>query len=83
MKLPHGIDWDSHAYFVGPLPAQFVHSYTRVDSLLTRNFSERAQLGIVGQNLLSDRHVGADDTYAVVNSSEVKRTAYVKFAWRF
>jgi iron complex outermembrane recepter protein len=83
LKLPHGIDWDSNAYFVGPLPAQFVHSYTRVDSLLTWNFSERAQLGIVGQNLLSDRHVEADDTYAVVNSSEVKRTAYVKFAWRF
>jgi iron complex outermembrane receptor protein len=83
LKLPHGIDWDSNAYFVGPLPAQFVHSYTRLDSLLTWKFSERAQLSIVGQNLLSDHHVEADDTYAVVNSSEVKRTAYVKFAWRF
>ena len=83
LNLPHGIDWDSNAYFVGPLPAQFVHSYTRLDSLLTWKFSERAQLSVVGQNLLTDRHVEADDTYDVVNSSEVKRTAYVKFAWRF
>ena len=83
LRLPRGLDWDSSAYFVGPLPAQFVHSYTRLDSMLTWRLSERGQLSIVGQNLLSDRHVEADDTYAVVNSSEVKRTAYVKFAWHF
>jgi iron complex outermembrane receptor protein len=83
LRLPHGIDWDASAYFVGPLPAQFVHSYTRVDSMLTWRLSERGQVSVVGQNLLSDRHVEADDTYAVVNSSEVKRTAYVKFSWHF
>src|ERR1700733_4679224 len=83
VRLAHGIEWDSNAYFVGPLPAQFVHSYTRLDSMLTWKLSERGQLSIVGQNLLTDRHTEADDTYAVVNSSEVKRTAYLKFAWHF
>jgi iron complex outermembrane recepter protein len=83
LKLPLGIDWDASAYFVGPLPAQFVHSYTRVDSMLTWKLSERGQVSVVGQNLLSDRHVEADDTYAVVNSSELKRTACIKFSWHF
>jgi iron complex outermembrane receptor protein len=83
VRLAHGIEWDSNAYFVGPLPAQFVHSYTRLDSMLSWKLSERGQLSIVGQNLLTDRHIEADDTYAVVNSSEVKRTAYLKFAWHF
>jgi iron complex outermembrane receptor protein len=83
LKLPHGLEWDSSAYFVGALPAQLVPSYTRLDSMLTWKLSERGQLSIVGQNLLADRHVEADDTYAVVNSSEVKRTAYIKFAWHF
>ena len=83
LRLPHGIDWDASAYFVGPLPAQFVRSYTRIDSMLTWKLSERGEVSVVGQNLLSDRHVEANDTYAVVNSSEVKRTAYVKFSWHF
>lgn len=83
VNLPHGIDWDSSAYFVGRLPAQSVASYTRLDSQLTWRFSERGQLSIVGQNLLLDHHVEATDAYAVVNSSEVKRTAYIKIAWRF
>jgi iron complex outermembrane receptor protein len=83
LKLPLGIDWDASAYFVGPLPAQFVHSYARVDSMLTWKLSEQGQISVVGQNLLADHHLEADDTYAVVNSSEVKRTAYVKFSWHF
>ena len=83
LELRHGFDWDSNVYYVGALPAQSVPSYTRLDSQLTWRFSERAQLSIVGQNLLADHHVEANDTYAVVNSSEVKRSAYAKIVWHF
>jgi iron complex outermembrane receptor protein len=83
LKLPHSMDWDSNVYYVGALPAQLVPAYTRLDSQLTWRFSERAQLSIVGQNLLSDHHVEANDAYAVVNSSEVKRSAYAKIVWHF
>ena len=83
LKLTRGIVWDSNVYYVGSLPAQLVPSYTRVDSQLTWQFSERAQLSIVGQNLLSDHHVEANDALAVVNSSEVKRSVYSKIVWRF
>jgi len=37
----------------------------------------------VEQNLLSDYHVEAHDTYAVENSSEMKRSAYAKIVWHF
>ena len=82
-ELPHGIDWDFNAYFVGPLPAQSVASYTRLDSQLIWRLWERMQLSLVGQNLLADHHVEANGAYAVVNSSQVKRSAYAKMTWRF
>jgi iron complex outermembrane receptor protein len=83
LELPHGIDWDSNIYFVGPLPAQFVPSYTRLDSQLTWRFSERMRLSIVGQNLLLDHHVEFNSALGVVNPSEVKRSAYAKMTWKF
>jgi iron complex outermembrane recepter protein len=82
-KLTRSMDWDLNVYYAGALPAQSVPSYTRLDSQMTWRFSERAQLSIVGQNLLSDHHVEANDAYAVVNSSELKRSVYTKFVWSF
>jgi iron complex outermembrane receptor protein len=81
--LPHGFAWDANAYFVGPLPAQFVPSYTRLDTQLTWRFAERAELSVVGQNLLQDHHVEFNDQLQSVNSSQVKRSAYVKLVWQF
>ena len=83
LELPRSIDWDSDAYFVGSLPEQFVPSYTRLDSQLTWRFSEQAQLSIVGQNLLSDHHLEFNPAIAIVNSSEIKRSAYAKVTWKF
>ncbi len=82
-KLTRDMDWDLNTYYVGALPAQFVPSYTRLDSLVTWRFSERMQMSVVGQNLLSDHHVEANDPYAVVNSSEIKRSVYAKIVWSF
>lgn len=83
LELPGGIGWDTNVYFVGPLPAQFVPSYTRLDSQLTWRFLEGVELSIVGQNLLSDHHVELNDYLSVVNPSQVKRSAYVKMTWKF
>jgi iron complex outermembrane receptor protein len=83
MELPHGIGWDSGAYFVGSLPAQFVRSYTRVDSQLIWRLSEGMQLSIVGQNLLQDHHVEFNDYLSAVNPSQMKRSAYAKMTWKF
>jgi hypothetical protein len=86
------VDWPPEAfkdagspltYFVGRLPAQFVASYTRLDSQLTWHLKERAELSVAGQNLLEDHHVEFNDQFQSVNSSQVNRSAYVKLSWWF
>jgi len=83
VELSSSFAWDTNAYFVGPLPAQFVPSYTRLDSQLTWHLKERMELSVTGQNLLKDHHVEFNDQFQSVNSSQLKRSAYAKFTWRF
>jgi outer membrane receptor protein involved in Fe transport len=79
----HGLAWDANAYFVGRLPAQGVPSYTRLDTQMSWKISEELTLSVVGQNLLKDRHAEFNDMFQVVNSSQIKRSAYAKLTWRF
>jgi outer membrane receptor for monomeric catechols len=65
------------------LPAQFVASYTRLDTQLTWKLSERVELSLTGQNLLRDHHVEFNDQFQAVNSSQVKRSVYAKLTWQF
>lgn len=83
VDLSHGLLWDASAYFVSALPAQGVPSYTRIDTQLRWKFTERGELGLVGQNLLRDTHLESMDQLTVVNSSLMKRSAYAKFTYRF
>jgi iron complex outermembrane receptor protein len=83
VAFPRGFSWDTHAYFVGALPAQFVPSYTRVDTQLRWRLGERLELAVVGQNLLTDQHLEFGDFVQLVNSSQVKRSAYTKVTWSF
>lgn len=41
MELPRGFSLDANAYFVERLPAQFIPSYTRLDTQLTWKLAER------------------------------------------
>ena len=83
MELSHGLSWDASAYFVSELPIQGVASYTRIDTQLKWKFAERAEISLVGQNLLQNDHLESMDELTVVNSSLIKRDAYAKFTWRF
>jgi iron complex outermembrane recepter protein len=83
VDLSHGLSWDASAYFVSALPVQGVASYTRVDTQLRWKFAERAELSLVGQNLLRDQHLESLDAITLVNSSLIKRNAYARFTWRF
>jgi iron complex outermembrane receptor protein len=82
-EIARGLAWDASAYFVGRLPAQFVPSYTRLDTQLTWKLAERVELSLTGQNLLRDHHVEFNDKFQAVNSSQVKRSAYAKVTWQF
>jgi iron complex outermembrane receptor protein len=81
--LPGGFAWEVSSYFVGPLPAQQVPSYTRLDTQLSRRLGERVELSLVGQNLIQDHHLESNDSLTSLNPSQVKRSAYIKFTWQF
>ena len=83
VDLSHGLTWDASAYFVSALPIQAVASYTRLDTQLRWKFAERAEVSVVGQNLLQNAHLESMDELTLVNSSLIKRSAYAKFTWRF
>jgi len=83
VDLSHGLSWDASANFVSELQVQGVASYTRIDTQLRWKLAERADISIVGQNLLQDRHLESMDQLTLVNSSLIKRSAYAKFTWRF
>jgi iron complex outermembrane receptor protein len=83
LNLPRGFSWDTSVYFVDHLPAPQLPSYTRLDTRFSWRPAERAELSLVGQNLLQDHHVESNDTGTSVNSTQVRRSAYVKFSWRF
>jgi len=83
LEMIHGLAWDLNSYFVGALPAQFIPSYTRLDTQLTWKLGERLQLNVVGQNLLRDHHPEFNDVLQSVNTSQLKRSAYAKLTWQF
>ncbi len=83
VDLSRGFAWDASVYFVDRLPAQHLPSYTRFDTQLSWQLSERLQLSLVGQNLLRDHRLESNATGTSVNSSQVKRSAYAKLTWQF
>ena len=83
VDLSHGLSWDAGAYFVSELPVQGVAAYSRIDTQLRWKLAERADISLVGQNLLQDHHLESMDQLTLVNSSMIKRSAYAKFTWRF
>jgi iron complex outermembrane recepter protein len=78
-----GFSWNASANFVDRLRAQGVPSYTRVDTGLAWQLKERFTVTVAGQNLLRDRHQEFNDLFGDSIPDEIKRSAYVKLAWRF
>jgi iron complex outermembrane receptor protein len=83
LTLPRHWHWNTSACFVGPLPALAIPSYTRLDSNLTWQVGEQFSIGLVGQNLLRDRHFEYAGPDSSVESDYIKRSAYVKASWFF
>jgi len=83
VELPLGLTWDTSAYFVGRLTDPVEPSYTRLDSQLSWQFSERGSLSVVGQNLAQDLHAEFFDTTDSARTTLIKRSGYLKFTWKF
>jgi iron complex outermembrane receptor protein len=83
VRLPWNFQWNASSYFVNRLPAQFVPSYTRLDTGLTWRAAERVSLSVVGQNLLKDLHSEYSGPDSTVQSGQMRRAAYAKLTWSF
>jgi iron complex outermembrane receptor protein len=81
--LPGHLEFNTSAFFVGPLPSQDVPSYARLDAGITWQARERLSISLVGQNLLQDHHLETSNTDQIVQSSLIKRSVYAKMAWYF
>ncbi len=82
VNLPHNLEWDASAYYVGSLEGGLVPAYTRVDTRFGWRIRESVDLSITGQNLLTPRHVEFLDALQV-NPTRVERSVSAKVTWRF
>jgi iron complex outermembrane recepter protein len=83
VSLPWRLQWNASAYFVNRLPAQFIPSYTRVDTSLNWRLGESLSLSVVGQNLTKNLHPEYSSPDSTVQPGLMRRAAYAKISWSF
>ncbi|OLC94497.1 MAG: hypothetical protein AUH86_14360 [Acidobacteria bacterium 13_1_40CM_4_58_4] len=75
LSLPHGLAWDTTAYFVGRIADPVVPSYTRLDIGLTWQAGERLSFSVFGQNLLKNERLEYVDASQSTAFTLMKRSA--------
>ncbi|HTA51247.1 MAG TPA: TonB-dependent receptor [Candidatus Acidoferrum sp.] len=83
VTLWRSLTWDASTYFVDRLRDPVIPSYTRFDTQLSWKFGERGTFSLVGQNLLKDHHEEFFDATSSTRTTEMKRSAFAKFTWKF
>jgi iron complex outermembrane recepter protein len=83
VNLPRHWQWTTSAFFVGPLFDPKIPSYSRLDTNLSWQVSEKISLDLVGQNLLQDLHQEYSGADLTVLPSLVRRSAYARLTWWF
>jgi iron complex outermembrane receptor protein len=83
INLPWQWQWTTSAYFVGRLAAPKIPSYTRLDTNLAWQPSDKISLGLVGQNLVRGLHQEFSGPDLTETPSLIRRSAYVRITWRF
>lgn len=74
--------FDHAFYVVESLPTDTIPSYTRFDSKLAWKPETSMEFGIVGQNLLDNRHPEFSESF-FARASEVPRSVYAYTKWWF
>jgi len=82
-RILPSLSWDASAYFTDRLADPAIPSYTRLDTGLTWEWKKKSYLSLVGQNLLRDRHEEYEDSTGSELTTLVRRTAYLKWTWKF
>jgi len=81
-NLPHNLEWDTLAYYVGALGIGPVGSYTRLDTRIGWRFKEGVDFSVAGQNLLRPLHFEFLDGLQV-NPTQAERSVVGRVTWRF
>jgi iron complex outermembrane recepter protein len=83
LDLPHHLEWDNTIGYVSKLADGNIPAYTRVDSRIGWRVGEFVEISVVGQNLLTPRHVEFSDTTYPLDHTLVERSVFGKVTWRF
>ncbi|MGH9470342.1 MAG: TonB-dependent receptor plug domain-containing protein, partial [Terriglobia bacterium] len=83
VNLPHRFSFNAGVYYVDRLPAQQIPAYTRADARLSWRAGETFEISLVGQNLLTPRHLEFNGPEDLILPTEVPRSVYLKTTWRF
>jgi iron complex outermembrane receptor protein len=87
--LRQNLAWETFASFSGHLTNQGlstferIPAYTRLDTGLTWKPREAVSFSLFGQDLLKTKHIGFEDIFGSMQSSQIKRSGYAKVTWRF
>jgi iron complex outermembrane receptor protein len=82
VNLPRKTEFDQSLYYTARLPGASIPGHARLDLRVARHFGERAEISLVGQNLLRPRSMEYGDSYAIIGTQSV-RSVYGQITWRF
>jgi len=82
LSLPKRTEFDQSLYYTAQLPGGSIPGHARLDLRLARHFGERAEVSLVGQNLLRPRATEFGDANSIIGTQAV-RSVYGQITWRF
>jgi iron complex outermembrane recepter protein len=82
LDLPHGLQFDTMAYFVDRLSGGGVPAYLRLDLRLGWDVRKDLTLGVTLQNLLQERHSEFLSSGIGDQLSKIERSGYFSLTWR-
>jgi iron complex outermembrane receptor protein len=83
MDLWSNIQFDSALRYVDHIPAMNVRSYVELDLRLGWMPTKNLEFSLSGQNLLHSHHPEYNPSFLKTQHTEVERSFYGKFTWRF
>ena len=82
LKLWNRLELDNSFYRLGAVEDKTIPGYNRLDARLGWRFNESLDLSLGGHNLLDPRHPEGGSLFWE-RTTEMKRSAYLKFTWHF
>jgi iron complex outermembrane receptor protein len=83
MNIGRRVTLDAWLRYVDSLSSQDVDAYTTLDLRLGWRPLEHLEFAVVGRNLLDEHHLEYVADFLDIMSTEVPRSIYGKFIWRF